>query len=88
MKLFLIICPNCLPEFYHSFMPKEFFYYYLLFLSMKNHESRQNHSSLDVNIFKKVGTSIQTWGAFEPGPAVRHTGGRHLVAELIKFDKC
>lgn len=77
-----------MPEFYHSFMPKDFFYYYLLFLSMKNHESRQNHSSLDVNIFKKVGTSIQTWGAFEPGPAVHHTGGRHLVAELIKFDKC
>lgn len=77
-----------MPEFYHSFMPKEFFYYYLLFLSMKNHESRQNHSSLHVNIFKKVGTSIQTWGAFEPGPAVHHTGGRHLVAELIKFDKC
>lgn len=42
---------------------------------MKNHESRQNHSSLHVNIFKKVGTSIQTWGAFEPGPAVHHTGG-------------
>lgn len=56
-------------------MPKEFFNYYLLFLSMKNHESRQNHSSLHVNIFKKVGTSIQTWGAFEPGPAVHHTGG-------------
>lgn len=69
--VFLIICPHCLPEFYHPFMPKIF-----SFLSMKNHESRQKkHLSLDVNIFKKVGTNIQTWGAFEPGPAVHHTGG-------------
>lgn len=50
---------------------------------MKNHESRQKHLSLDVNIFMKVGTNIQTWGAFEPAPAVHHTPGRHLVAELI-----
>lgn len=50
---------------------------------MKNHESRQKHLSLDVIIFKKVGTGIQTWGAFEPAPAVHHTPGRHLVAELI-----
>lgn len=46
-----------------------------IFIHEKSRITTKKHLSLDVNIFKKVGTNIQTWGAFEPGPAVHHTGG-------------
>lgn len=75
---FLIIRPNCLPEFCRPFMPKIFF----ILIHEKSRITTKTFI-MDVIIFKKVGTGIQTWGAFEPAPAVHHTPGRHLVAELI-----